>query len=149
MMDLPPHLQERIVCSIQAAINYEVPANILLAVAEKEGGKPGQWVKNSNDTYDVGPMQFNTAYLSDLAKYGISAEHVAKAGCYSYALAAWRLRMHIRNDRGDLWTKVSNYHSTTPHLNAAYREDLMRRAARWGKWLNVRFATYDVTGSKR
>ncbi|WP_256210550.1 hypothetical protein [Nitrosospira multiformis] len=41
-----------------------------------------------NDTYDVGPMQFNTAYLSDLAKYGITPEHVAQQGCYSYALAA-------------------------------------------------------------
>ena len=49
MTDLPPHMQERIVCSIQAAVKYEAPANILLAVAEKEGGKPGQWVKNSND----------------------------------------------------------------------------------------------------
>ena len=46
-MDLPVHLQDRIVCSIQAAVKYEVPANILLAVAEKEGGKPGQWVQKS------------------------------------------------------------------------------------------------------
>ena len=84
-------MQERIVCSIQAAIKYEVPANILLAVAEKEGGKPGQRVRNSNDTYDVGPMQFNTAYLSDLTKYGITPEHVAQPGCYSYTLAAWRI----------------------------------------------------------
>jgi len=38
-MDLPPDQQERIVCSITAAIKYEIPANILLAVAEKEGGK--------------------------------------------------------------------------------------------------------------
>ena len=145
MMDLPPHMQERIVCSIQAAVKYEVPANILLAVAEKEGGKPGQWVKNSNDTYDVGPMQFNTTYLSDLSRYGITPEHVAQPGCYSYTLAAWRIRMHIQNDRGDLWTKVANYHSYTPHLNTAYRVDLMRRAARWEKWLNTRFTTRDVT----
>jgi hypothetical protein len=41
-MDLPPDLPERVVCSIQAAVKYEVPANILLAVPEKEGGKPGQ-----------------------------------------------------------------------------------------------------------
>jgi hypothetical protein len=145
MMDLPPHFQERTVCSIEAAVKYEVPANILLAVAEKEGGKPGQWVRNSNDTYDVGPMQFNTAYLSDLARYGITPQHVAQSGCYSYTLAAWRIRMHIQNDRGDLWTKVSNYHSYTPHLNIAYREDLMRRAARWEKWLNTRFTTRNVT----
>lgn len=148
MMDLPPHLQERIHCSIQAAVQYKVPANILLAVAEKEGGKSGQWVRNANDTYDIGPMQFNTAYLSDLARYGITPGHVAQPGCYSYTLAAWRIRMHIRKDRGDLWTKAANYHSATPHLNVAYRADLMRRAARWGKWLDTRFATYDVTGSK-
>jgi hypothetical protein len=145
-MDLPPHLQERVACSIQAAVQYEVPANILLAVAEKEGGKPGQRVRNANDTHDIGPMQFNTVYLTDLARYGITSGHVAQAGCYSYTLAAWRIRMHIQRDSGDLWTKASNYHSTTPHLNAAYRADLMRRAARWGKWLEIRFATYDVTG---
>lgn len=148
MMDLPPDMQDRIVCSIEAAVKYEVPANILLAVAEKEGGKPGQWVRNSNDTYDIGPMQFNTTYLSDLSKYGITPAHVAQAGCYSYTLAAWRLRTHIRNDQGDLWTRVSNYHSYTPHLNAAYRADLMRRAAKWGKWLDARFATYDVTAAR-
>lgn len=144
-MDLPLHLQDRIVCSIEAAVKYEVPANILLAVAEKEGGKPGQWIRNSNGTHDIGPMQFNTAYLSDLSKYGITSEHVAQPGCYSYTLAAWRLSMHIRNDRGDLWTKAANYHSYTPHLNAQYKFDLMRRAAKWEKWLNARFATRDVT----
>ena len=41
MMDLPPDMQERVVCSITAAIKYEIPANILLAIVEKEGGKPG------------------------------------------------------------------------------------------------------------
>jgi hypothetical protein len=58
--DMPPQIQERVVCSISAAVKYEVPANIVLAVAEKEAGKPGQWVRNSNGTHDVGPMQFNT-----------------------------------------------------------------------------------------
>ena len=72
MLDLPPDLPERIACWIQAAVRYEVLANILLAIAEKEGGKPGQWVRNANNTYDVGPMQFNTTYLSSLAKYGIN-----------------------------------------------------------------------------
>ncbi|MDD5321689.1 MAG: hypothetical protein PHD43_13960 [Methylococcales bacterium] len=40
MPDLPPshHQQERIVCSIIAAEKYAVPANILLAIAEKENG---------------------------------------------------------------------------------------------------------------
>ena len=58
------------VCSITAAIKYQVPANIMLAVAEKEGGSTGLENKNrnSNGTYDVGRMQFNTVYLKDLEK---------------------------------------------------------------------------------
>lgn len=137
--------QERVICAISAAVKYEVPANIVLAVAEKEGGKPGQWVKNSNGTHDVGPMQFNTAYLGDLAKYGISPNDVAAAGCYSFDLAAWRLRQHIRNDKGDVWTKAANYHSRTPKYNVIYRADLMRKATKWADWLDARFVTYDMS----
>ncbi|MDF7677050.1 transglycosylase SLT domain-containing protein [Neisseriaceae bacterium ESL0693] len=143
--DMPPQIQERVICSISAAVKYEIPANIVLAVAEKEGGKPGQWVRNSNGTHDVGPMQFNTSYLRSLAKYGITTDDVAATGCYPYDLAAWRLRMHIRNDKGDIWTKAANYHSRTPRYNSIYRADLIRKASKWANWLETRFVTLDVT----
>ena len=149
MMDLPPDQQERIVCSITAAIKYEIPANILLAVAEKEGGKPGQWVSNRNGTHDVGSMQFNTAYLGDLARYGITSNDVAQPGCYPYDLAAWRIRLHIKQDKGDLWTKAANYHSRTPKVNAKYRADLMAKAAKWADWLENRFMTADRAVNNR
>ena len=139
MMDLPPDMQERVVCSIIAAAKYEIPANILLAIAEKESGKSGQWVLNSNGTHDVGSMQFNTAYLQDLSKYGINADHVAQAGCYAYDLAAWRVRQHIKNDQGDIWTKAANYHSKTPKYNARYRIDLIAKAVKWADWLEGQF----------
>lgn len=145
-LDLPPHLHERVVCSIAAAARYDVPANLILAVAEQEGGKPGQWVRNVNGTHDVGAMQFNTAYLAtDLARYGITPADVAAPGCYAYELASWRLRSHLRNDKGDLWTRAANYHSRTPTYNAAYRSQLMQRAAKWAVWLGARFPTFDVT----
>ncbi|SDH44365.1 hypothetical protein SAMN05428952_101415 [Nitrosomonas sp. Nm132] len=140
-MDLPPDMEERVACSITAAIKYEIPANILLAIAEKEGGKPGQWVRNSNGTHDVGSMQFNTAYLQDLSKYGITPDHVASPGCYAYDLAAWRVRLHIKNDKGDIWTKAANYHSRTPKYNVKYRADLIAKAAKWADWLENRFIT--------
>ncbi|MGB5010441.1 MAG: transglycosylase SLT domain-containing protein [Candidatus Dechloromonas phosphoritropha] len=142
--DLPPQLQERVVCSIAAAVKYEVPANIVLAVAEKEAGKPGQCVRNTNGSHDVGPMQFNTSYLGDLARYGITASDVAAAGCYAYDLAAWRIRGHLKNDKGDLWTRAANYHSRTPQYNAVYRGDLRVKAAKWADWLEARFVTVDV-----
>lgn len=145
-LDLPPQLHERVVCSIAAAAKYEIPANLVLAVAEQEGGKPGQWVRNTNGTHDVGAMQFNTSYLAgELARYGITPADVAAAGCYAYELAAWRLRGHIRKDSGDLWTRAANYHSRTPYYNAIYRDQLVRRAAKWATWLQARFPTYDVT----
>ncbi|MCB1937379.1 MAG: transglycosylase SLT domain-containing protein [Nitrosomonas sp.] len=139
MVDLPSDMQERVVCSIIAAVKYEIPANILLAIAEKEGGKTGQWVENSKGTHDVGVMQFNTAYLQDLSKYGITADHVAQSGCYAYDLAAWRVRQHIKNDKGDIWTKAANYHSRTPTHNARYRADLIVKAVKWADWLGERF----------
>ena len=144
LADLPPLEQERIVCSIASAVKYEVPANIVLAVAEKEGGRPGQWVRNTNGTHDVGPMQFNTTYLRELERFGITANDVAARGCYAFDLAAWRLRMHLRNDKGDLWTRAANYHSRTPRLNTVYRADLMRKAVKWADWLEVWFVTVDI-----
>lgn len=142
--DLPPRLHERVVCSISSAAKYEVPANLILAIAEKEAGKPRQWVRNTNGTSDVGTMQFNTAYLSTLARYGITADDVAQEGCYPYDLAAWRIRGHLRRDQGDLWTRAANYHSRTPVYNAVYRADLMVKAARWADWLQAHYATYDM-----
>ena len=146
-IDLPPQLQERVICSIAAAVKYEVPANIMLAVQEIENGKPGQWVKNRNGTHDVGPMQFNTAYLADLARYKITARDVAQAGCYSFDLAAWRIHNHLRHDRGDLWTRAANYHSRTPQFNLVYRVKLVQKAAKWANWLEARFVTYDMMTS--
>ena len=143
--EIPPQMQERIVCSISAAAKYQVPANIVLAVAEKEAGKPGQWVRNSNGTHDVGSMQFNTAYLGELARYGITVNDVAASGCYSFDLAAWRLRGHIRHDKGDIWTRAANYHSRTYRYNVVYRADLMVKAVKWADWLEARFVTFDIT----
>ena len=144
-VDVPPVPPERIICSIVAAAKYQVPANIVLAVAEKEGGKPGLWVKNRNGTFDVGVMQFNTRFLDDLKPYGITADAVSQDNCYAFDLAAWRLRGHLQHDKDDVWTRAANYHSRTPKYNQIYRADLMKKAAVWGRWLDARFTTYAVT----
>jgi hypothetical protein len=98
-------------------------------------------VRNSNGTHDVGSMQFNTMFLQDLSKYGITPDHVANSGCYSYDLAAWRVRLHIKNDKGDIWTKAANYHSRTPKYNAKYRADLIAKSVKWADWLENIFMT--------
>lgn len=131
-MDIPPAvLNERITCAIQAAQQYRIPAAILLAVSEKENGRPGMVNKNKNGTSDIGTMQFNSAYIATLARHGITQADVAAAGCYPYQLAAWRLRRHILLDSGDIWTRAANYHSYTPERNAVYRADLIFKASAW------------------
>lgn len=124
-------------CISAAATQYHVPQYILLAIAEKEAGKPGQWVRNTNGTSDVGAMQFNTAYLAELKHYGITPQSVSNPDCYAYQLAAWRLGRHLRYDRGDIWTRAANYHSRTPAINATYRSDLIVKSLRWSSWLRV------------
>ncbi|WP_208456190.1 conjugal transfer protein TrbN [Burkholderia sp. BCC0044] len=133
---------ERITCSIAAAVRYQIPVNAMLAVAEQEGGRPGLRMRNANGTYDVGAMQMNTAYLKELKRFGIEERDVAGPGCYPYHLAAWRLRRHVLDDRGDIWTRIANYHSRTPVYNARYRAAIIKRATRWATWLKARYPTY-------
>jgi len=136
--DIPIHYQlERVECSIQAANHYRIPPLVLLAVAEQEGGKPGQKVRNSNGTYDYGVMQINTVSLADLRRFGINEHHVLANGCYPYYLAAWRIAGHLQNDQGDIWQRAANYHSRTPYYNGRYREKLISRASRLAQELSV------------
>ena len=131
LADSPTHYyHERVECSIQAANHYHIPPLVMLAVAEQEGGKPGQKIRNSNGTYDYGAMQINTVSLADLRSYGINENHVLAEGCYPYYLAAWRIAGHITNDPGDLWQRAANYHSRTPYYNRLYREKLRQRATK-------------------
>jgi hypothetical protein len=134
--DLPTLPAASIQCSVAAAARYHVPATMMLAVAEQEGGKPGLWRANANGTSDVGPMQFNTAYLATLSKYGIEPHAVAMAGCYPFDLAAWRIKRHLVLDQGDLWQRAANYHSRTARYNARYRLMLITRGSYWANWLD-------------
>lgn len=142
---LPQRLRERVTCCIAASLKIGLPVNMLLAVAEMEGGKPGQWVLNKNGSYDVGPMQFNTKYLASLQqRFGITAHDVEAAGCYPYDLAAWRLRKHLDHDGGDQWTRIANYHSRNREHNTKYRTKLVHKAAKWEAWLKQNFSTYEA-----
>ncbi|ESS71697.1 TrbN protein [Methyloglobulus morosus KoM1] len=144
--DVPAYYQqERVECSIQAANHYRIPPLVLLAVAEQEGGKPGQKVRNINGTYDYGVMQFNTVSLAGLRPYGINVNHVLAKGCYPYYLAGWRIAGHIHNDQGDIWQRAANYHSRTPYYNSVYRSNLIRRAAKIASRLDAKQTAPGIT----
>ncbi|WP_321876045.1 lysozyme family protein [Burkholderia cenocepacia] len=123
-------------CSVTAAYEFGVPIDVMLAVAEQEAGGVGERKRNANGTFDVGVMQFNTSYLQDLERFGISPQDVAGPGCYPYRLAAWRIRWHMIRDQGDIWQRIANYHSRNADQNAKYRAAIIRRSARWADRLD-------------
>ena len=50
-------------CINTAAIQYYVPAKIIISVLTIENGRVGEANPNQNGTYDYGPMQINTIWL--------------------------------------------------------------------------------------
>lgn len=121
-------------CIYSASSVYDLFPPYLLAVAEQEGGSHDSKVKNTNGTYDLGYMQFNTAYIKTLNKYGITESDVSQKSCYPYYLAAWRIANHIKDDSGSIVQRISNYHSRTPKYNEIYRKSLKTKIDKWNKW---------------
>ena len=125
---------ESIACIYSASSTYDLYPPYLLAVAEQEGGKHDSRIKNTNGTYDLGYMQFNTAYIKSLQKYNISESDLMGKTCYPYYLAGWRIAGHIKNDKGSIAQRISNYHSRTPVYNEKYQKSLIVRMQKWEKW---------------
>lgn len=110
-------------CFYREAQRQRVEPLKLLSVMKTEGGRVGQFVRNSNGTYDMGPMQINTIHLPALAtKFGVDkatvAQNIAYDGCFNVAVAAWMLRQRTDEVGGDFWMGIGRYHSKTPkHRN--------------------------------
>lgn len=112
-------------CFFAEAARQQIEPLKLLAVMKTEGGRVGQFVRNSNGTYDIGPMQINSVHLADLSKrLGASREEVASAlaydGCFNVAIGAWMLRKRTDEAGGDFWYGIGFYHSKTPTYRNRY-----------------------------
>src|SRR6185369_3041153 len=101
-------------CLMIAAQTYMVPPGVLLGILQVEGGRIGQEVGNANGSYDLGPMQVNTIWLSTLSKrWNVDRETarqwVRDDGCVNMGVSAWILRQRI-NLTGSLWEGIAGYH---------------------------------------
>lgn len=107
-------------CINQAAVEYYVPATLIISVLTTEGGKVGSASPNINGTYDYGPMQINTVWLKKVEAYGYSREQIQWDPCINVQVGAWILSQAIA-DGGNFWDGVGNYHSHTFDKNATYQ----------------------------
>lgn len=106
-------------CINKAAIEYHIPATLIISVLKAEGGRNGLASPNKNGTFDYGPMQINTVWLKQIEKYGYTREIIQYNPCANVAVGAWILSREIANGK-TLWQGVGNYHSHTLDKNARY-----------------------------
>lgn len=152
-MDYYPVEQYRpanMTCAMQSAIRHNVPANVLMAIVQLEGGQNGMEKRNSNGSFDLGKVQINTVHLKEWRqKFGFSFQqleaikHFLKVdGCYNVDVAAWILRQRLSETKwGDFWVRAANYHSKTPEYNSIYRAKLVPLASRWAEHLSNQYGT--------
>ena len=117
MSDVPLH------CINEAAIEYKVPAKLIISVLNVERGKIGLKKPNTNGTYDLGPMQINTSWWPKLYAYGITPQEVLHNPCTNVKVGAWILGKSIANGH-DLLSGIGDYNSHTRFYNKHYTQQV-------------------------
>ncbi|MHB1666134.1 lytic transglycosylase domain-containing protein [Thiomonas sp.] len=96
MVGLPPPIPAQFaVCAERAAARYHLPAQLVEAIIHQESGRVGHVVWDRNGTYDIGPMQVNSCWLSKLAQYGITRPMVEGNACENIAIGSWILARNL------------------------------------------------------
>jgi hypothetical protein len=107
-------------CINKAAVQYHIPAMIIISVLRQENGHVGDAIPNKNGTFDYGPMQINSIWLKEIKRYGYTQAAIQYDPCANVAVGAWLLSRAIADDK-TLWKGVGNYHSHTFDKNKTYR----------------------------
>ena len=114
-----------VACINKAAIDYYVPAKLIIAVLKIENSRIGAENKNKNGTVDLGPMQINSTWLPTLYRYGFTKADVQYDPCKNVEVGAWILSKGIASE-ASLDKGIGNYHSHSENYNATYRKKVMR-----------------------
>lgn len=132
-------------CLLISAQTYQVPPGVLLGIMQVEGGRIGQAVRNTNGSYDLGPMQINTIWLPELARKWNTDQRTALSwvkddGCVNVSVSAWILRQRI-NRTGSLWSGIAGYHSLTPGIGSRYASKVAAAMRRHGLTESMQLTT--------
>ena len=123
-------------CLMLAAQTYSVPPAVMVGILQVEGGAIGQQVRNTNGSYDLGPMQINTIWVPELASFwgveqSTAARWIRDDACTNMGVAAWILRRHM-DDTGSLSKAIAHYHSKTPSRGYTYKAKVIEAMRRNG-----------------
>lgn len=107
-------------CFGEAEAKYNLPKDILKAIATVESGFNPKAVNKSNKggSVDRGVMQINSYHLKTLKGYGISKEDLFKP-CLNIHVGAWILWDSIKR-HGNTWKAVGAYNARSEDKRKVY-----------------------------
>jgi len=107
-------------CWADAAARYNVPVDLLYAIALVEtGNRANVLSRNKNGTYDIGLMQINSSHLKRLAKIGITQYDLLRDPCLNLHVGAMILAEMIAT-HGYTWVAIGAYNAKSHEKRAAY-----------------------------
>lgn len=107
-------------CINQAAIEYHVPASVIISVIKTENGKVGEANLNKDGSYDYGPMQINSRWIFQLRHAGYTSNDLQFDACKNVTAGTWVLAQAIADGK-TFWSGIADYHSHTPYYNIQYQ----------------------------
>ena len=112
-------------CVVESASLQSLELIKVLSVLGWEAGRLGLYQRNTDGSYDIGPMQVNSIHLPDLArKFSRPQAEIATLlgydGCFNVAVGSMMLRARTNEANGDFWMGIGRYHSKTPAKAARY-----------------------------
>ncbi len=116
------------ICIEQAADRLSVPLSLVWGILAVEKGQVGSISKNKNGTYDIGPMQINSSWLTTFAELNISEEMLLNDPCINIYAGAWILARCLRQNNN--FYGVGTYHSKTEEYQLAYLKRLGQAMSR-------------------
>lgn len=108
-------------CWAEASAKYNVPVDLLYAIARVETGNRTGVVSrsNKNGTYDIGLMQINSSHLPRLARMGITERELLRNPCVNLHVGAMILSEMIAI-HGYTWVAIGAYNAGSHDKRAAY-----------------------------
>lgn len=127
-------------CVNTAAKHFSIHPDVIHTILKVEGGKIGTLARNSNGSYDLGPMQLNTIHLPDIKKNfpHLTWRDLAYKPCVNIGVGTWILYNRLQ-ETPNFWKGVGNYHSKTDKHRRVYLKKVYSAYASIlrAKWKNI------------